>query len=254
VSLLHAEYLKLSRRKLYPVMLAIFFLLVALTAFFLLIFGQIAPEIAEEVPVLAKPEAYVIGAQQVATQTWFPLILAVVLLGGELGSTVWATSLTREPSVARHVGARIAVFTGASVAAFALGTALWAAMTFFASPGEGGPSLGDWLGIAWKTGLVALVWSSLGLAAVAMLRSVGPAIGAGLAFTFLEGILAFWPPYENVSVSAATSGLFATGLPGFMGDLTPGSGLSELHSVVILVSWTLVGLGLTWWGLRRRDA
>ena len=254
MSLVRAEYLKLSRRKLYPLMIVILFVLVALTAFFLLIFGQIAPELAEEVPVLTKPDAYVIGTQQVAGQTWFPLILAVVLLGGELGSTVWATSLTRESSVIRHVVARVAILTVSSWLAFVLGTALWAGVTYFAAPGDGGPSLADWLGLVGKVGLVALVWSSLGLAAVSLLRSVGPAIGVVLAFSFLESILAFWGPYENVSVTAATSGLFGSSIGGFMGPLIPGGDLSITHSITVLVGWALLGLGLTWWGLRRRDA
>ncbi|MCI0678814.1 MAG: hypothetical protein L0Z63_07205 [Actinobacteria bacterium] len=254
MSLAHAEYLKLSRRKLYPLMLAILFVLVALTAFFLLIFGQLSPELAEEVPVVPKPEAYIFGAQQVAGQTWFPLILGVVILGGELGSTVWATSLTREPSVFRHVVARVVVFTGSSWLAFLLGTALWAGVAFFASPGEGGPSTGEWLGLVWRVGLVAVVWSSLGLAAVALLRSVGPAIGVALAFSFLEGILALWAPYENVSVSAATSGLFGATVNGPMGGFFPGGDLSLTHSVLILAVWAMVGLVLSWWGLRRSDA
>jgi hypothetical protein len=254
MSLLHAEYLKLSRRKLYPLMVVILFVLVAITAFFLLVFGQIAPEMAEDVPVLAKPDAYTAGVQQVAGQTWFPLILAVVILGGELGSTVWATSLTREPSVLRHVVARVFTLTAASWVAFILGSGLWAAVTHFAAQGQGGLGIADWAGLLWRLGLVALVWSALGLAAVGLLRSVGPAIGAVLAFSFLESILAFWGPYENVSVAAATSGLFGITFGGPVASLIPGSDLTLTHSVLILVLWAMAGLGLTWWGLRRRDA
>ena len=80
MSLVHAEYLKLSRRKLYYTMVLILAALVGLLAFFLLVFPRIAPEFAEGVPLLEKPEAYVFGAQQVASQTWFPLILAVIML------------------------------------------------------------------------------------------------------------------------------------------------------------------------------
>ena len=108
MSLVHAEYLKISRRKLYPVMVAILALLVGLTAFFLLIFGQLAPGLADDVPVLSKPDAYLIGAQQVAGQTWFPLILAVVLTGAELSTTVWATTLTRDSRKPAHIGAQAA--------------------------------------------------------------------------------------------------------------------------------------------------
>jgi hypothetical protein len=108
--------------------------------------------------------------------------------------------------------------------------------------------------LAGKIALVALVWSALGLAAVAQLRSVGPAIGVVLAFSFLESILALWGPYANVSVTAATNGLFGSFLGGIIGPLMPGGDLSTIHSIFTLVGWTLLGLGLTWWGLRRRDA
>jgi len=254
VSLVHAEYLKLSRRKLYPVMVLILGFLVALTAFFLLIFGQIAPDLAQDVPVLTKPDAYLVGAQQVAGQTWFPLILAVVLIGADLSSTVWATSLTRNPSKPAHIGARLLVVGAASWFAMLLGTAGWAAVVAIASPGEGGPSITEWLDVAWKVGLIEVAWVALGLGAIAMLRSVGPAIGAVIAFSFAEGLLAIWAPYQNVSLSAATNGLFDVDIGGAFGPFVPGGDLSQIHAVAIILGWTLLGLGLTWWGLQRRDA
>ncbi|HLF42428.1 MAG TPA: hypothetical protein VJA46_02740 [Acidimicrobiia bacterium] len=254
MSLVHAEYLKISRRKLYPVMVVILGFLVALTAFFLLIFGQIAPELAEDVPVLTKPGAYLLGAQQVAGQTWFPLILAVVLIGADLSSTVWATSLTRHPSKPAHIGARILVIGVASWVAMLLGTAGWAAVVAIASPGEGNPSVTDWLDVVWKVGVIQVAWVAIGMGAIAMLRSVGPAIGAAIAFSFAESILAIWDPYQNVSLSAATNGLFGVDIGGTFGSFVPGSDLSQLHAIVIIVGWALLGLGLTWWGLQRRDA
>lgn len=254
MSLLHAEYLKLSRRKLYPIMVVILLVLVAFTAFFLMLFGQIFPDLANEVPVLPKPQAYLIGAQQVASQTWFPLIMAAVLLGGEFGSTVWATSLTREPSLVRNVVARLTIFTGAGWLAYLLGTAVWALMAFIWAPGSGTVDAADWLGIAWRLGVVALVWSSLGLAAVALLRSVGPAIGAVLAFYFVDQVLGLWVRYQDFSVTAATNGLFGQILGGWLGEFIPGAGMSVGHSLTVLASWTVGAMVLTWLGLRLRDA
>ena len=254
MSLVHAEYLKLSRRRLYPAMILILGVLVGLTAFFLLVFNQIAPEIAAEVPVLEKPEAYTVGAQQVVSQTWFPLILAVVMLGGELSTTVWATSLTRDARRWAHIGARLLVLVLASWLAMVLAIGGWAVMTFFASPGEGGPGLVEWLGIAWRAGIIQLAWVSIGMGAVSVLRSVGPAIGAALALSFGEGILALWGPYGNVSLSAATSGLFDFELGGVVGAFIPGMDLSLGHAITIIAGWALLGIGLTWWGLQRRDA
>ncbi|MGH8916329.1 MAG: hypothetical protein ACRDZM_17665 [Acidimicrobiia bacterium] len=254
MSLLHAEYLKLSRRRLYLVMLLILAALVGLLAFFLLIFARIAPEIAEDVPQLLKPEAYVFGAQQVAGQTWFPLILAVVMLGSEFGSTVWATALTRDSRRVNQIAARFGVLTVASWVAIALGIVGWAVVTLIAVSGEGGPSAADWLGLAWKVGLIEMAWTAIGLGAVAQLRSVGPAIGAALALYFIDPILGLWGPWENVSLSAATTALFQIEIDGGFGAFIPGSGLSLGQAVAIVLGWTALGFVLTWWGLQRRDA
>ena len=253
MSLVHAEYLKLSRRRLYLVMVVILAVLVGLLAFFLLIFAQIAPEIAEDVPLLRKPEAYIFGAQQVAGQTWFPLILAVVMLGSEFGSTVWATALTRDSRRIHQISARFIVLAIASWLAIAAGIAAWAVVTAVAVPGEGGPSTTDWLGLVWKVGLIELAWTAIGLGAVAMLRSVGPAIGAALALYFVDPILGLWGPWENVSLSAATNALFQIDIGGGFGALVPGSGLSLPHAVAVVLGWIGLGLFLTWWGLQRRD-
>jgi hypothetical protein len=254
VSLLHAEYLKLSRRKLYYTMVLILAALVGLLAFFLLIFPRIAPEFAEGVPVLQKPEAYVFGAQQVASQTWFPLILAVVMLGSEFGSTVWATALTRDPRRSLQISARFLVLAAASLLAIAAAVAGWAVVTSVAVPGEGAPAASEWLALVWKLALVELAWTAIGLGSVAVLRSVGPAIGAALALYFIDPILGLWGPWENVSLSAATNALFQLDVPGGFGALVPGADLSLPHAVVIVLGWAVLGLAITWWGLHRRDA
>jgi hypothetical protein len=254
MSLLHAEYLKLSRRRLYYTMVLILAALVGLLAFFLLVFPRIAPEFAEGVPLLQKPEAYVFGAQQVAGQTWFPLILAVVMLGSEFGSTVWATALTRDPRRTLQISARFLVLAAASLLAIAAGVAGWAIVTAVAVPGEGAPAVSEWLALVWKLALVELAWTAIGLGAVAMLRSVGPAIGAALALYFIDPILGLWGPWENVSLSAATNALFQLDVAGGFGALVPGGDLSLPHAVAIVLAWTALGLVITWWGLHRRDA
>lgn len=254
MSLIHAEYLKVTRRKLYLLMVIILAVLIGVIAFFLMVFAQVVPEAARDVPILTKPGAYLIGAQQVASQTWFPLVLAVVVLGGEMGSTVWATALTRESRKIRHILARLLVFSLASWLAFLVATGIWSGMAAVAAEGSGSPSAGEWIGATWRIGLIALAWTSLGLGAISMLRSLGPAIGAALAFSFGESILALWGPYENLSLSAATSGLFGTAMDGFVGAFLPGAGLGVGQAISIILGWTLFGLLLTWWGVQRRDA
>lgn len=254
MSLIHAEYLKISRRKLFPTMLAILGFFTLLSAFFLMIFSQVAPDLAGDIPSVAKPLAYTFGAQQIAGQTWFPLILAVVMLGGELTTTVWATSLTRDSRRLMHILARLAVFAVASWLAFVVGTAVWAGIAFFAAEGSGSPSVAEWFGLVWRMGLIALAWTSLGLGTVAALRSMGPAIGAVLAFSFLESFLSLWDPYANVSLTAGTTALFEVSLGGIAGAFLPGGDISLAHAIGILIGWVIVGLALTWWGLHRRDA
>lgn len=254
MSLLRAEFRKISRRKLFSGMTLILLVFVGLGAFFLIVFPQIAPDFAEGLPIMEKPQVYEVGAQQAMTQTWFPLILAVVLMGSELATTVWATSLTRDSRKANQVFARVLTYTVATLLAFLIAFALWVVLALFASPGEGFMGGSDLVGLAWKGAVIALAWSALGVGAVSLLRSVGPAIGAGIAVYFAESFLALWDPWENVSLTAATTGLFDVDFGGGFAGLVPGVGLPLWHMLAILAGWTALGLGLAWWGLRRRDA
>jgi len=256
MSLVHAEFLKLSRRRLYLVMVLILAAVIGLLAIVFLVFPQVAPEAAAEggLPIIDKPGAYLFGAQQVAGQTWFPLILAVVMLGSEFGSTVWATALTRDSRRVSQISARFVILAVASWLAVTLGIAGWAVTTAIAASGEGGLAVTDWLGLVWKVGLIELAWTAIGLGAVAMLRSVGPAIGAALAFYFVDSVLILWRPYQNVSLSAATTWMFQVEIPGGLGEIFGGSSLALWHALVIMLGWTALGFVLTWRGLQRRDA
>lgn len=254
MSLLRAEYRKITRRKVFPVMTLVLILFVGLAAFFLFIFGDIAPEIADELPVLEKPEVFTVGAQQAVTQTWFPLILATVLLGGELSTTVWASALTRDSRRIRQILSRFSTYSMATVTAFLLAFFLWVGLAYFFAPGDGFMDTAEFLSIFWKAGLVAVAWTSLGTGAVAMLRSVGPAIGVGIAIYFAEQFLALWDVWENISLTAATTALFFVDIGGGFGSFIPGGDLPLWHQLAIFAGWTTMGLGLTWWGLQRRDA
>ena len=254
MSLFTAELRKIGRRKLFPGMTLVLLFFVGLAAFFLIVFGEIAPDLAEDLPVLEKPEVYDVGAQQAMTQTWFPVILAVVLMGGELASTVWATGLTRESRKVRQVLTRLTTYTVASLVAFLVAFVFWVVLALIFAPGEGFMELADLVGLIWKGLVIALAWTSLGIGAVALLRSVGPAIGVGIAVIFAESFLALWGPWENVSLSAATSALFFVDFGGGFSSFVPGGDLPLWHTLLILVGWTALGLALTWWGLQRRDA
>lgn len=257
MSLLHAEYLKLSRRKLYPMMAG---LLVFLMGFIGVLFYVLLPALPEAAgagaPVPDRPEAFEFGAQQVAGQAWwFAVILATAILGGELATTVWATGLTRDSRKVNHIAARFSVFTVASWLAFILGTVVWALITFIAAEGSGSPTTGEWLSLLWKFALVAGAWTAIGIGAVALTRSVAVAMGIALGISFLDSIVApFVDFYETVSLTAATNGIFDVGGEGPFSGFIPGGEFTLTHSLAVMAGWAMLGFGLTWWGLRRRDA
>lgn len=255
IGLIKAETTKLTGRKLYPVMVVILLAFTGLAAFFLLLFGQIVDDAASQgLPTVEKPEAYILGIQQVIGQTWFPLILAVVVLGGELATTIWATTLTRESRKTYQVLARLLIFTIASWIGMLLAIGLWSGTAAVFAEGTGGLGFVDWLNVVWKAGVSQIPWVALGIGFVSLLRSIGPAIGAVLALSFGEGLLVLWGPYQNVSLTGATTGIFGQVGLGGIADAFLAPPVSPLHAVAILGGWTALGLLLTWWGLNRRDA
>jgi hypothetical protein len=257
VSLIHAEYLKVTRRKLYPVMVI---LLSLFMAFIGVLFYLVLPALPEAggsgAPVPARPDAYIFGAQQVGSQAWwFAVILATALLGGEMATTVWATGLTRESSKARHISARFVVFSIASCLAFLAGAAMWSAITWLAAEGSGSPPLSEWLGLVWKFFVISAAWTSLGLGAVAVTRSIALAMGIALGLAFVDSLVSpFVDFYEQVSLTAATNGIFQVGGDGPFSAFIPGGEMSLLHGLVVMAGWTLLGMALSWWGIQRRDA
>ena len=256
MSLIHAEWLKLSRRKLYPATLIAVAALMALTAFFTTAFADIAPPDLGDTFSVPKPQAFGFGAQQAASFTWLPLVLSVAVVGGEFSTTVWAHSLSRNPSRLGHVAARLVIFTAASWFAFVVGLAVFSLIAAVAGSGSGAPPVSDWLGYLWRFGAVALAWTALGLGAVAVSRSMVLALVITLGFSFIDGLVAvFVESYESFSLSAASTGLFDTGISGGpFAALVPGADLSTAHALGIMAGWAAIGFTLTWWGLQRRDA
>ena len=257
MSLLHAEFLKVSRRMLYPIMIAILASLMAIIALlFFVLLPAIPDALGDSYPIPQRPVAFIFGAQQVAGQAWwFALILVTAVLGAEVSTTVWATGLTRDPRKGAHVTSRFVVFTVASWIAFLMATALWAIITFIAAEGSGSLELAEWLGLVWKFLLIAAAWTSIGLGAVAMTRSIGISMGVALGLSFVDGIVApFVEAYEQISLSAATNGIFAINTDGPFSVFIPGGEMSIFHAVGVMVGWSLVGLALSWWGFQWRDA
>jgi hypothetical protein len=252
--LVRAELIKLLKRKLYWVMLAIFAVVMAMVAFLLLGLPSIAPEAMEGFGGIRKPAAYTFGAAQALSQTWFPLVLGVVLLGGETGSTIWAGVLTMESRRWRHLLVRWFVTAVASWIAMLAAIAGWAAVASALAEGFGSPSTGEWLAIVFKAGLIQLTWVAIAFGAVGLLRSIGPALGLVLALSFGEGLFALWRPWQNVSISLAQSRLI-----GEFGELTSGVGLltsgemSFGHALAVVLGWTAVGVGAAVAGLQLRD-
>jgi hypothetical protein len=248
--LLRAEVRKLAGRKLYWILLAVLAGFVVMAAFFVLVFPRIAPAEAGPIPVIDKPDAYLVGVGQVASQVWFPVILAVVMLGTETGSSLWATNLTREPRRGRHLAAKTGVLGLAAIAGAVLGVLVWTASAAVWASGSGTPEVGDWVGRVAKLGLVELVWVSIGLAAAAGLRSVGPAVGVGLGFSFLDAVLAVWAPWRRWSPTWATSSLVDGRR---VSDILGGGQMTPGEAALVLVLWCVLALVVAWAALRFRE-
>jgi hypothetical protein len=108
------------------------------------------------------------------------------------------------------------------------------------------------LSILWKTGLAQFTWVGLGLGVVAIFRNMGPAIGAALGFSFLDGILSLWAPWTEVSLSIASTRLvqdLATATGPFASTADIGFG----QALVVVVGWAGLGLFLALVGLEVRD-
>lgn len=251
--LFQAELVKLFRRKAYLLMVIILAALVGMTAFFIVVFPRIAPDLAEGLSPIGKPEGYVFGAQQVIGQTWFPLILAVMMLGTEMSGTFWATTLTREARRLRHVTARLVVLSGASWAAVAAAILGFAVVVALGGVGEGGLPAGEWLRIFGSALLIQIAWVALGLGLVGLFRSIGPAIGAALAFSFGEQLLGLWRPYGNVSLTANSTALLGAVDPEIFGGMLPGAGIPPERAAVVVAIWAVAAVALAWWALVQRD-
>ncbi len=253
MGLIRAEVIKILKRRTFWVLVVVLATLTGLLALLFFILPRFAPPEAG-LPAFPKPEVYLIGAQQVLGQTWFPLILAVMLLAGELATSTWATALTRNARRYQHLLARLFTTTTASWLAMLAAIVGFGLAALFLGEGSGFVSGADLAGLLWKSLLVVFTWVSLGLAASAWLRSVGPAIGAVLAFSFGDGLLSLWSGWRRVSLSSHTSALLGDldqlgGLRSILGE-TP----SFAKALTVVLTWAVVAVVAAWAGLQLRDA
>lgn len=231
-----------------------------LMGFFGVLFFLVLPALPETAGggsvVPQRPEAFVFGAQQVAGQAWwFAVILGTAVFGGELATTAWATSLARESRKPRHILSKFVVFTVASWLALLLGTAIWAVVTFLFAEGSGSPTTTEWVGLGWKFLVIAAAWTSIGLGAIGLTRSIPSAMAIALGLSFVDSILSpFVDFYETVSLTAASNGIFGVAAGSPFSGLIPGGDMSVAHALLIMVGWSALALGAMWWGLQRRDA
>jgi hypothetical protein len=253
IGLIRAEIIKLLKRRTYWVLLVVLAALVALLAFIFFVLPQLIADTEQGFPEVQKPEAYLFGAQQVLGQTWFPLILAVMFLAGELATSTWATALTRNAQRWQHLVSRLVVATAGAWLAMLTAIGLFWVATYFFAQGEGFLSTNEVAGVAWKSLLVMFTWVALGFAASAWLRSVGPAIGAVLAFSFGEGLLALWEGWRTISLSIHTSALLGTLDIGGFGDLLGGD-IAFGKALTVVLAWAVVSSLAAWAGLQLRDA
>lgn len=252
LGLIRAEVIKTTHRKLWLVMTLILAVLLAGTAFVFTVLPNVAPEEFQGFAAIEKPEAYVFGVGQAFGQTWFPLVFAAVLLAGETSTSVWASSLTLESRRWMHLVAKLLVISAAATVGMAVGIGGWAVVTAVFAEGSGSPAVSGWLSILWKTGLTQFTWVGLGLGVVAIFRNMGPAIGAALGFSFLDGILSLWAPWTEVSLSIASTRLVQD-LASVTGPFASTADIGFGQALVVVVGWSGLGLFLALVGLEVRD-
>lgn len=252
IGLIRAELIKITGRKLWLIMTVIFVVLMAGTAFVFLVLPSVSPDEFQGMEAIEKPEAYMFGASQALGQTWFPLIFGAILLAGETSTSVWASSLTRESRRWMHLIAKLVVTSAASAVAIAVGIGAWSLVTVLVAEGSGAPGLGEWASLAWKVGLTQVTWVGLAFGMVAIFRSMGPAIGMVLGFSVLDGVLALWEPWTEVSLSIASSRLVQD-LSVSAGPFMPEIGMGFGQAMAIVLGWTAFGLMLALIGLEVRD-
>lgn len=252
LGLLRAEITKTFRRRTFWV------LTVVLTVLTLLLVGIffLLPNVVDDagIPLIGKPDAYIFGASQVLGQTWFPLILATMALAGELATSAWSTALTRNSRRGQHLVARVLTTSFAAWVAALIAIGVFSIAAYFLAEGTGELDAAGWWDIIWKSLLAQFTWISLGLAFSAWLRSVGPAIGAALAFMFIDGLLILWSGWREVSLSIHNTALmgplvFDGGFGQILGEMP-----SFRRGLAVTVAWAVAALLIAWAGLKYRDA
>ncbi|NNF63548.1 MAG: hypothetical protein HKN07_04745, partial [Acidimicrobiia bacterium] len=156
--LVRSETIKLTKRRVFPVMTIVLVALCGLTGVIFLVLPEFVPDGIEGIPVLDRRDAVILGIQTVLGQTWFPMILAVIMLGSEVTKNTWSASLTREARRGWHVGAKLGVMTVATWVAVAVIIGVWVGFAYLLTEGSVGFSAIDWFGVAWKPLLVQLMW------------------------------------------------------------------------------------------------
>ncbi len=254
--LLRAEWIKLRRRWVYRVLVLVLLALTGISAGLLLVVPEVAPDAIEGLPRLSRGDATIVGVQTVLGQTWFPLILAVVMLGSEVTSTSWASALAREPRRLRHLTARLIVLSAAAWAAALAAIAGWEVLAAAYTDGPASFGVSDWVGVALKTAIVQGTWVALGLGAVALLRSTGVAIGVAVAYSFVEGLLALWRPYGEIALSGASSSLIGQTVADVSGGfgVTSADPMSFFQAVLVVAVWAVLGWAMAMIGLIYREA
>ncbi|MDH4119635.1 MAG: hypothetical protein OEX04_17740 [Acidimicrobiia bacterium] len=254
IGLLKADFLKLRKRWLYWVLLAVLATLMGLAAVFLIVIPSVNPDLIPDIPTFETGDAMLLGAQQAVGQTWFPLILAVVFLGGEVTTPIWATAVTQEARRWMHLVSKLVICSVAAWAGTMAAMGGWALLAALFTEGEG-IGAGTWFEFAWKAALTQVTWTALGLGAMALMRNMGIAIGTVLAFSFFEGIGSLWDVYANVSLTGASTALFGNLGAEFAGGFGFGGAdaMSITQAVIVVMGWAVLGLGLAITGLAVKD-
>lgn len=249
IGLIGAESRKLFRRLPFWIMLGVLVFFVGITAVFLIVLPRVASDTFGDLPDIPPSVMFTLGLQTALGQTWFPAILAAVMVGGEVGGPVWSSALTLESRRWMHVLAKLIVLTLGAMLAFVVAMVLWVTIVaLFVEDGQGPTGLGA---VLWKSAVIQLTWVALGIGSVGLFQSMGPAIGVIIGLNVGESLLSIWEPWQLISLS--------TNQAAVLGDIVTPGGLGAVADIPIgraagvVLAWAGVAIVLAVVGLAVRD-
>lgn len=203
--LIRVEMRKILKRRFSWIMLGVLLLISGLSA--LLVATQIDFTISgSSSGGVTGSDEYIFGFDNLRLHFWYPLVIAVVIMGGDVASGALAAGLTRVPNRLTHLWSRILVYGSTVWIDLMVALGLWFLIIKIFEPEVPFISAGEFMAGFWRFGFTTFFWVILTVATVAVMRSTGGAVGAVMGFWIFElFVTATWEAFQRFSVSQNTA-------------------------------------------------